>query len=67
MIDIIGFTDHKGNFNSGRIKFINPVTGNEVGVNNKGSMVVVFDPCADDFVQRSVSIGLIQECGGYDG
>lgn len=66
VIDIIGFTDHKGNFNSGRIKFINPVTGNEVGGNNKGSMVVVFDPFADDFVQRSVSIGHIKKCGGYD-
>lgn len=67
VIDIIGFTDHKRRFNSGRIKFINPVTGDEVGGNNKGSMIVVFDPCADDFVQRSVSIGHIQKCGGYDG
>ena len=30
-----------------------------------GSMIFVFDPCADDFVQRTVSIGHVQDCGGY--
>ncbi|MBN6069430.1 adenine methyltransferase [Aggregatibacter actinomycetemcomitans] len=65
VIDIVGCSDSKGRFNSGRIKFINPVTGEEVGGNNKGSMIVVFDPCADDFVQRTVSIGHVQDCGGY--
>ena len=64
--DIVGFIDDKGKYNSGRIKFINPITGKKGASNNKGSMIVVFDPCADDFVQRVVSIGHIQKCGGYE-
>jgi hypothetical protein len=66
VIDIVGFIDDKGKYNSGRIKFINPITGKKGVSNNKGSMIVVFDPCADDFVQRAVSIGHIQKCGGYE-
>ena len=66
VIDIVGFIDDKGKYNSGRIKFINPITGKKGASNNKGSMIVVFDPCADDFVQRAVSIGHIQKCGGYE-
>ena len=51
----------------GRIAFINPVTGKEIKGNNKGQMVVVFDPTMEDFVTRSVSLDFIKKVGGYDG
>lgn len=54
VIDIIG----------GRIAFVHPITGEEIKGNSKGQMVVVFDPTADDFVQRSVSLDFIKRVGG---
>lgn len=57
VIDIVG----------GRIAFIHPVTKQEIKGNSKGQMVVVFDPTAQDFVQRSVSLDFIKKIGGYDG
>ena len=57
VIDIVG----------GRIAFIHPVKKQEIKGNSKGQMVVVFDPTAQDFVQRSVSLDFIKKIGGYDG
>lgn len=55
VIDIVG----------GRISFLHPATGQETKGNSKGQMVVLFDPTMDDFVQRSASLDLIKEIGGY--
>lgn len=55
VIDLVG----------GRIAFINPITGKEIKGNSKGQMIVVFDPTMEDFVQRSVSLDFVKECGGY--
>lgn len=44
---------------------MNPVTGEEVKGNNKGSMVAVFDPTMQDFVTRTVSLDFIKKVGGY--
>jgi phage N-6-adenine-methyltransferase len=49
----------------GRIAFIHPVTGEEIKGNNKGQMVIVFDPSMQDFVMRSVSLDFVKKCGGY--
>ena len=43
------------------------MTKQEIKGNSKGQMVVVFDPTAQDFVQRSVSLDFIKKIGGYDG
>lgn len=56
VIDIIG----------GRINFINPATNQEAKGNNKGSMVVVFDPFMQGFVTRQVTLDFVKACGGYD-
>ena len=48
-----------------RIAFIHPVTGEEIKGNNKGQMVIVFDPTMQDFVMRSVSLDFVKKCGGY--
>lgn len=53
VIDIIG----------GRINFLHPETGEEVKGNNKGSMVVVFDPYMQGFVTRQVSLDFVKEWG----
>ncbi|UKH11277.1 DNA N-6-adenine-methyltransferase [Actinobacillus pleuropneumoniae] len=66
VIDIIGYRDEKGKFHSGRIHFVNPITGEEVKGNNKGSMVAVFDPTMQDFVTRTVSLDFVKKVGGYD-
>ncbi|TRC20174.1 adenine methyltransferase, partial [Mannheimia haemolytica] len=55
-IDIIG----------GRINFINPLTGEEVKGNNKGSMVAVFDPFVEGIVTRQMPLDKIKELGGYE-
>lgn len=57
VIDIIG----------GRVNFINPITGEEAKGNNKGSMVVVFDPFVQGLVTRQVSLDFIKKVGGYYG
>ncbi|HDL3275062.1 adenine methyltransferase, partial [Mannheimia haemolytica] len=57
VIDIIG----------GRINFINPLTGEEVKGNNKGSMVAVFDPFVEGIVTRQMPLDKIKELGGYEG
>lgn len=49
----------------GRIAFIHPVTGEEIKGNNKGQMVIVFDPAMQDFVMRSVSLDFVKKVGGY--
>ncbi|HDL5744668.1 TPA: adenine methyltransferase, partial [Mannheimia haemolytica] len=56
VIDIIG----------GRINFINPLTGEEVKGNNKGSMVAVFDPFVEGIVTRQMPLDKIKELGGYE-
>lgn len=53
VIDIIG----------GRINFINPITGEEVKGNNKGSMIVVFDPFIEGLVTRQMPLNKIKEWG----
>lgn len=53
VIDIIG----------GRINFIHPITGEEVKGNNKGPMVVVFDPMIEGLVTRQVRLDFIKKCG----
>lgn len=55
VIDIIG----------GRINFINPATNQEAKGNNKGSMVVVFDPFMQGVVTRQVTLDFVKACGGY--
>ncbi|QLB20092.1 phage N-6-adenine-methyltransferase [Vespertiliibacter pulmonis] len=55
VIDIIG----------GRINFINPATNQEAKGNNKGSMVVVFDPFMQGFVTRQVTLDFVKASGGY--
>lgn len=57
VIDIIG----------GRVNFINPITGEEVKGNNKGSMIAVFDPFVEGQVTRQVSLDFIKKVGGYYG
>ncbi|MBV4411833.1 phage N-6-adenine-methyltransferase [Enterobacteriaceae bacterium YMB-R22] len=41
---ITASVDDSGRVNSGRIKFVNPVTGAPQGGNNKGSMLVIWPP-----------------------
>lgn len=53
IIDIVG----------GRINFLNPITGEEVKGNNKGSLIAVFNPFMQGTVTRSVSLKFIKECG----
>lgn len=53
VIDIIG----------GRISFINPLTNAEVKGNNKGSMIVVFDPFIEGLVTRQMPLDKIKEWG----
>lgn len=53
VIDIIG----------GRLSFISPETGKEVKGNNKGSMVVVFDPFMQGIVTRQVTLDFIKKMG----
>lgn len=53
VIDIIG----------GRVNFINPVSGEEVKGNNKGSMIAVFDPFVEGLVTRQVSLDFIKQWG----
>ncbi|SUU42508.1 DNA methylase [Actinobacillus ureae] len=65
VIDIIGYRDEKGKFHSGRIHFVNPITGEEVKGNNKGSMVAVFDPTMQDFVTRTVGLDFVKKVGEY--
>lgn len=67
LFDIVGYRDEKGDFHSGRIKFLNPLTGEEAGGNNKGSMVAVFNPNLTGFVQRPVRIDFIKHCGSNYG
>jgi hypothetical protein len=55
VVDIIG----------GRIAFINPVTGEEIKGNNKGSMVAVFNPFTYGLVTRQMPLAKIKEIGGY--
>lgn len=55
VIDIVG----------GRINFINPVTGAEVKGNNKGSMLVVFDPNCQSQIQTGVTLDFLKQRGGY--
>lgn len=56
VIDIIG----------GRINFIDPTTNQPAkSGNNKGSMVVVFDPFMQGFVTRQVTLDFVKACGGY--
>ena len=65
VIDIIGYNDEKGKFHSGRIKFINPVTGVEVSGNNKGSMFVIFDPNEQSQTQSAIRLNHLMARGGY--
>lgn len=53
VIDIIG----------GRLSFISPETGKEAKGNNKGSMVVVFDPFMQGLVTRQVTLDFIKKMG----
>lgn len=56
VIDIIG----------GRINFIDPTTNQPAkSGNNKGSMVVVFDPFMQGLVTRQVTLDFVKACGGY--
>ena len=41
---ITGYYDERGRWRSGRIAFINAETGKEMKGNNKGSMLLIFDP-----------------------
>lgn len=56
VIDIIG----------GRVNFINPITGEEAKGNNKGSMVVVFDPFVQGLVTRQVRLDFVKKWGRYE-
>lgn len=53
IIDIVG----------GRVNFLNPITGEEVKGNNKGSLIAVFNPFMQGTVTRTVSLKFIKECG----
>lgn len=53
IIDIVG----------GRVNFLNPITGEEVKGNNKGSLLAVFNPFMQGTVTRAVSLKFIKECG----
>lgn len=53
VVDIVG----------GRINFLHPVTAEEVKGNNKGSMLVVFDPLVQDFATRQISLDFLKEIG----
>ncbi|HGO5823364.1 TPA: DNA N-6-adenine-methyltransferase [Mannheimia haemolytica] len=66
VIDIIGYHDEKGTWRTGRIQFINPVTGKPAQGNNKGSMIVVFDPFIEGLVTRQMPLNKIKELGGYE-
>lgn len=63
VIDIIGYHDEKGTWRTGRIQFINPVTGKPAQGNNKGSMIVVFDPFIEGIVTRQMPLDKIKEWG----
>lgn len=63
VIDIIGYHDNQGDWHTGRIRFLNPVTGNEATGNNKGSMIAVFDPFVQGLVTRQVSLNFIKQWG----
>lgn len=63
VIDIIGYYDEKGDWHTGRIQFINPMTCKPAQGNNKGSMVVVFDPFVQGLVTRQVSLDVIKQWG----
>lgn len=65
VIDIIGYHDEKGTWHTGRLQFINPVTGKPAQGNNKGSMVVVFDPFVEGIVTRQMSLDKIKALGSY--
>ncbi|MEG9532527.1 DNA N-6-adenine-methyltransferase [Mannheimia indoligenes] len=63
VIDILGYHDEKGSWRTGRIQFINPVTGKPAQGNNKGSMIVVFDPFIEGIVTRQMPLDKIKEWG----
>lgn len=44
IINVMGGPDDKGKFRSGRIAFVNALTGKEVRNNNKGTLICHFDP-----------------------
>lgn len=55
VIDVVG----------GRINFINPLTGEEVKGNNKGSMFVIFDPNCQSQTKSGVTLDFLKLRGGY--
>ncbi|MFB1478087.1 DNA N-6-adenine-methyltransferase [Mannheimia haemolytica] len=63
VIDIIGYHDEKGTWRTGRLQFINPVTGKPAQGNNKGSMIVVFDPFIEGLVTRQMPLNKIKDWG----
>ncbi|AHG83067.1 DNA N-6-adenine-methyltransferase [Bibersteinia trehalosi USDA-ARS-USMARC-189] len=63
VIEIVGYHDEKGKWRTGRIQFIHPVTGKPTQGNNKGSMIVVFDPLVQGMVTRQVSLDFIKQWG----
>lgn len=54
---ITGYYDEKGKWRSGRIAFINPVTGEEMPGNPKGSCFLIFRPEVDTHTVSYVSKG----------
>lgn len=61
VIDIIGYHDEKGDWHTGRVQFIHPLTGEEVKGNNKGSMIAVFDPFVEGLVTRQVRLDFVKK------
>ena len=55
VIDVVG----------GRISFINPLTGEEVKGNNKGSMFIVFNPNCLSQISTGVTLDFLKKRGGY--
>lgn len=47
----------------GRINFFHPVTCEEVKGNNKGSMIVVFDPNSQSQIQTGVTLDFLKSRG----
>lgn len=47
----------------GRINFLHPLTGEEVKGNNKGSMILVFDPNQQSQIQTAVTLDFLKARG----
>lgn len=63
VIDITGYYDDNGRWKNGRISFLHPTTGEEVKGNNKGSMIVAFDPADTTLVTRTIALNHIKKLG----